>query len=120
MKISFRYTLLAIPLVAVLGLSFATRPAYRDLNKNGKMDVYEDTSKPLAARVNDLLSQMTLEEKAGMMFINGVRLNDDGSLEERPGTGMFAFAPTAPTLIRDKKMNHLNIWAAPGTKALAT
>jgi beta-glucosidase len=120
MKISFRYTLLAIPLVAVLGLSFATRPAYRDLNKNGKMDVYEDTSKPVAARVNDLLSQMTLEEKAGMMFINGVRLNDDGSLEERPGTGMFAFAPTAPSLIRDKKMNHLNIWAAPGTKALAT
>lgn len=120
MKISFRYTLLAIPLVAVLGLSFATRPAYRDLNKNGKMDVYEDTSKPVAARVNDLLSQMTLEEKAGMMFINGVRLNDDGSLEERPGTGMFAFAPTAPSLIRDKKMNHLNIWAAPGTKPLAT
>ncbi|SHH98440.1 beta-glucosidase [Chryseolinea serpens] len=120
MKVSFRYTLLAIPLAAVLGLSFATRPTYRDLNKNGKMDVYEDTSKPVAARVNDLLSQMTLEEKAGMMFINGVRLNDDGSLEERPGTGMFAFAPTAPSLIRDKKMNHLNIWAAPGTKALAT
>ncbi|AYB30518.1 glycoside hydrolase family 3 protein [Chryseolinea soli] len=120
MKISFRYALLAIPLAAVLGLSFATRPAYRDLNKNGKMDVYEDASKPVAARVNDLLSQMTLEEKAGMMFINGVRLNDDGSLEERPGTGMFAFAPTAPALIRDKKMNHLNIWAAPGTKALAT
>jgi len=76
MKISFRYTLLAIPLVAVLGLSFATRPAYRDLNKNGKMDVYEDTSKPVAERVNDILSQMTLEEKAGMMFINGVRLNE--------------------------------------------
>jgi len=112
--------LLVLPLAAILGLSFASRPAYRDLNKNGKLDVYEDTSKPVAERVGDLLSQMTLEEKAGMMFINGVRLNDDGSLEERPGTGMFAFAPTAPTLIRDKKMNHLNIWAAPGTKALAT
>jgi len=120
MKITFRYALLTIVGAAAVGFSFVDRPAYRDLNKNGKMDVYEDASKPIAQRVNDLLSQMTLEEKAGMMFINGVRLNDDGSLEERPGTGMFAFAPTAPSLMRDKKMNHLNIWAAPGTKALAT
>ncbi|MBL0741896.1 glycoside hydrolase family 3 protein [Chryseolinea lacunae] len=111
-------------LLLILTLASAHRPkpapAYRDLNKNGKMDVYEDPSKPIAQRVDDLLSQMTLDEKAGMMFINGVRLNDDGSLEERPGTGMFAFAPTAPPMIRDKKITHLNIWAAPGTKALAT
>ena len=28
-----------------------------DFNKNGKMDVFEDPSKPLDARVNDLLGQ---------------------------------------------------------------
>ncbi|QNK64703.1 glycoside hydrolase family 3 C-terminal domain-containing protein [Pedobacter sp. PAMC26386] len=34
-----------------------------DFNKNGEMDVFEDPSKPVELRVNDLLSQMTLNEK---------------------------------------------------------
>ena len=37
-----------------------------DLNKNGVKDVYEDPEAPIEARVQDLLNQMTLEEKAGM------------------------------------------------------
>ena len=57
---------------------------YRDLNKNGKLDVYEDHRQPIEARVEDLLGQMTLEEKAGLMFINGVAVNEDGPLEEKP------------------------------------
>jgi beta-glucosidase len=95
-------------------------PTFRDLNKNGKLDIYEDPTQPVDARINDLLPQMTLEEKAGMMFINGARINDDGSLDEKPGQGMFAFAPTAPKLITEKKMTHFNLWAVPGTKPLAT
>lgn len=35
-----------------------------DFNKNGVMDVYEDPSQPIDKRVDDLLSQMTLEEKS--------------------------------------------------------
>src|SRR5437763_2846054 len=34
-----------------------------DLNKNGRMDIYENTKEPIDARVNDLLRQMNLEEK---------------------------------------------------------
>ncbi|MEQ7799017.1 glycoside hydrolase family 3 N-terminal domain-containing protein [Pedobacter sp. ASV1-7] len=34
-----------------------------DFNKNGKIDVFEDPSKPIDARVNDLLSQMNIDEK---------------------------------------------------------
>lgn len=34
-----------------------------DLNKNGKMDVYEDSKVDLNPRVENLLAQMTLEEK---------------------------------------------------------
>lgn len=34
-----------------------------DFNKNGKKDVYEDPSKPVEARVSDLLRQMNVEEK---------------------------------------------------------
>jgi beta-glucosidase len=34
-----------------------------DLNKNGRMDVYENPTAPIERRVEDLLSQMNLEEK---------------------------------------------------------
>ena len=38
-----------------------------DFNKNGKMDLYENPKAPLEDRVQDLLSQMTLEEKTYQM-----------------------------------------------------
>ena len=95
------------------------RDSYRDLNKNGKMDVYEDPKQLVEARINDLLKQMTIEEKAGMMFINGARVNDDGSIEDKPAQGMFAFAPNGLKLMREKKMNHFNLWAVPSPEALA-
>lgn len=115
-----------IKLVALIcGISilaaFLTPPkSFQDLNKNGKMDTYEDASKSIDQRVDDLLKQMTLEERAGTLFINGVRVNDDGSLDNKTGTGMFARAPQAPTLIKQKKMTHFNFWTVPGKKELAT
>jgi beta-glucosidase len=49
-------------------LSFKTDPpiyknGWIDLNKNGKKDIYEDSTQPIEARIKDLISQMTLEEK---------------------------------------------------------
>jgi beta-glucosidase len=38
-----------------------------DLNKNGRMDPYEDPSVPVETRVDNLLSQMTVEEKTAQM-----------------------------------------------------
>jgi beta-glucosidase len=49
------------PMLTVEKLSF------RDLNKNGKLDKYENWRLPIDARVADLISQMTVEEKAGLM-----------------------------------------------------
>ncbi|MDX1304387.1 MAG: glycoside hydrolase family 3 N-terminal domain-containing protein [Photobacterium sp.] len=43
---------------------------FKDLNKNDKLDVYEDWRKPVDERIDDLVSQMTLEEKVGMMLID--------------------------------------------------
>ena len=40
-------------------------------------------------RIDALLAQMTLEEKAGTMFINGATINDDGSIEDKPGARGF-------------------------------
>ncbi|MGW5352608.1 discoidin domain-containing protein [Streptomyces sp. NPDC004031] len=42
----------------------------RDLNKDGQIEPYEDWRQPVDVRVNDLLSRMTLEEKAYQMFYN--------------------------------------------------
>lgn len=36
---------------------------FRDFNKNGKLDIYEDYRKPIEVRAKDLLSKMTIEEK---------------------------------------------------------
>ncbi len=91
--------------------------AYRDLNKNGRLDVYEDPRQPLEARVEDLLGQMTLEEKAGCMFINGARVNPDGSLEDAPGPG--GFGRGAPGQVTEQRMNHFNLWEAPEAGMIA-
>jgi beta-glucosidase len=38
-----------------------------DLNKNGKKDIYEDPTQEVDKRIDDLISQMTLEEKTCQM-----------------------------------------------------
>ena len=43
------------------------RNGWIDFNKNGKKDVYEDPTATIDARVEDLLSQMTMEEKTCQM-----------------------------------------------------
>ena len=58
---------------------------FKDLNKNGKLDVYEDWRLPTEKRVQNLLSLMTLEEKAGFMLISSIRMDGDNTFE-----------PTAP------------------------
>ncbi len=50
------------PILEIDGLKF------KDLNKNGVLDPYEDWRLPVDVRVEDLLSKMTLEEKVGQMF----------------------------------------------------
>jgi beta-glucosidase len=94
---------------------------FRDLNKNGKLDVYEDSRKPINDRVSDLLSQMTLEEKAGTMFITMVGINKDGSINEKPSLGdPFSLLETGTSkMLFMKNMNHLNILTGASTKAMA-
>ena len=55
---------------------------FKDLNKNQKLDVYEDWRQPLDKRVANLVSQMTLEEKVGMLLINTLNAGEKGKLTE--------------------------------------
>lgn len=92
---------------------------FRDLNHNGKLDIYEDIRQPIEARIDDLIAQMNLEEKAGLLFINGAPVNDDGTLEKKPGgQGPAANMPAALDNIAERKMNHFNLWAIPADPAI--
>jgi beta-glucosidase len=44
---------------------------FKDLNKNGKLDVYEDWRQPAEARARDLAVKMTIEQIAGLMLYSG-------------------------------------------------
>jgi len=43
---------------------------YRDLDGDRSLDIYEDWRNPVEERVADLVTKMTLAEKAGLMLIN--------------------------------------------------
>lgn len=68
-----RKLLLSLSVLLCTGLQAGNSPGniykkgWIDFNKNGEKDVYEDPSAPLEARVANLLSQMTLEEKTCQM-----------------------------------------------------
>ena len=94
---------------------------FRDLNKNGKLDPYEDIRKPVEERVNDLLGQMTLEEKAGMMFMPPIGMNKDGSLMEKfslKDPFSLITTGTSVSLFRDK-LNHFNVFIIAPKRAMA-
>jgi len=45
--------------------------AFKDLNKNGKLDKYEDWRLPVDQRAKDLASRMSVEQIAGLMLYSG-------------------------------------------------
>jgi beta-glucosidase len=64
-----------IPTIAPTTLGFRSKPLltigglqFRDLNANSTLDAYEDWRLPTAERAANLLSQMTLAEKAGTLM----------------------------------------------------
>lgn len=44
---------------------------FKDLNRNGAIDIYEDWRNPIEDRVNDLANQLSKEEIAGLMLYSG-------------------------------------------------
>ena len=83
---------------------------FRDLNGNGRQDPYEDPRRPVGERVEDLLGQMTLEEKAGLMFHPPISMSPDGTLLEE--AGVFGHGGTTE-LVAGRHLNHFNVINAP-------
>jgi beta-glucosidase len=108
------------PTLTIMGVTF------RDLNKNGALDVYEDVNAPLEDRVQDLVSQMTIEEKAGSMFVNMIGMTAEGGPIEGPVYSnmmhfmMSLMLPTNSEMIVVKKMNSFNTINAFSAEIMAT
>src|SRR5882724_4246501 len=84
--------------------------AFRDLNKNGRLDPYEDPARPLEERVEDLLGQMTLPEKVGLMFhaVTGV-----------PGLGFGPPVWPHDEQIAEQHISTFNVYQLPDPRATA-
>ena len=54
---------------------------FKDLNRNGKLDKYEDWRLPYEERAKDLVSKMSMEEKVGLMLISTSRLKSERSAQ---------------------------------------
>src|SRR4051794_31499088 len=61
------------PLLASRGLQF------KDLNRNGRLDGYEDWRRSPEVRARDLVRRMTLAEKAGLMVHHTAPSTTDAS-----------------------------------------
>jgi beta-glucosidase len=78
---------------------------FRDLNKNGQLEPYEDSRLPVETRVADLLSRLTLAEKAGLMFQTFATFVRDGGASLLEGD----ISQSSPgRLVIDQQMNHFN------------
>src|SRR3984893_10802552 len=64
----------SVPLLTVDGLTF------KDLNRNGKLDPYEDWRLPADVRTADLVQRMSLEELAGLMVHGTLPSSGSGPL----------------------------------------
>ena len=75
---------------------------FKDLNKNGVLDPYEDWRLSPSARAEDLVRRMTLEEKAGMMMHGTARSAVPAGIAR---TGAVYDTAAIGKLIRDVGVN---------------
>jgi beta-glucosidase len=71
---------------------------------------FRDATRPIGERVEDLLSQMTVEEKAGLMFHPPISIGPAGELNEDSQTMTRG---GATELVAGRHLNHFNIYWAP-------
>ena len=91
--------------------------AFRDLNKNNKLDIYEDHRLDSEKRSEDLISQMELEEKIGQMF--------HPPFIHKPDLLMFLYEiairgnKLTESQILFDNISHFNLYGNPSPKELA-
>jgi hypothetical protein len=69
------------------------RLAFKDLNKNGKLDIYEDWRLPVEERARDLTAKMSVDQIAGLMLYSSHQAIPSAGGGFMPGGTYGAFIP---------------------------
>lgn len=80
--------------------------AFRDLNRNGCLDPFEDPRLCVEDRVEDLLGRLSIQELVGLMFHTVIEAGMDGEL--LVGPGRIAKSGTREVVL-GKHLNHFNV-----------
>lgn len=91
---------------------------FKDLNKNGKLDVYEDWRQPVEVRAADLAKRLSVEEIAGLMLYSGhqaVPSNENGfaagTYNGKPfsqsGANSWDLSDAQKTFLKDDNLRHV-------------
>ncbi|MFE4959502.1 glycoside hydrolase family 3 protein [Streptomyces sp. NPDC056653] len=62
---------------------------FKDSNGNGRLNRYEDWRLPAEQRAADLVTRMTLQEKAGLMLADSLNMGSSRSCPAGPGNGLL-------------------------------
>ena len=81
---------------------------FKDLNKNGRLDPYEDWRREVEARVADLVGQMTIEEKAGLMVGPSLTVGPNYGVSEQPTYMVSPFNPGPPAMVSPSVIDDLS------------
>ncbi|KAB7727891.1 beta-glucosidase [Rudanella paleaurantiibacter] len=93
-----------VKLLTVAGLAF------KDLNRNGVLDPYEDWRLPVEQRAKDLASKLTVEEIAGLMLYSShqsIPARAGGYFAGTYGGKPFKEGETDPTALTDQQQKFL-------------
>ena len=77
---------------------------FKDLNRNGQLDPYEDWRLTAEERSKDLVGRMSMEQKAGFMLISSTRLENDWSFDRPQTKEPIASGFNETDMIRDVNM----------------
>jgi beta-glucosidase len=78
---------------------------FKDLNRNNELDPYEDWRLSFEERSRDLVSKMSLEQKAGFMIIATTRLKNDWAFEKPKNND-----PISSGFNEDDLVNEMNMF----------
>ena len=84
--------------------------AFKDLNRNGKLDKYEDWRLPSEERAKDLASQLSIDEIAGLMLYSSHQELPTAETGKRAGTyngKPFSQAYVSPEDLSDKQKDFI-------------